>query len=814
MHDKETRLNKSPSGDTMNNHNNSTFKTGNTAVPKDKNNDENTSAITSVSYWTRKFQMSTFLNDLQNGISFSNAITRLQTMGALMEQIIQENIDLYEEDEEEKEMEGDIKVDTTNKIPTNISHEEEEKGKEIKENDTVSEKDVYKETAEYQHINSKKIQQEEVTDERSNSKIPAKMLLNEVIIPRDKELFIDSPLYKEMVTISEEEKLNHEVLRQKIFKIKDLEGLNQQTKAFMIQKLMMGRYTVNKTGREGDIDILYDDTNVVGDTSDDDKECSSNDNTFPSPPPPILTDKDTEPPLYSDPFGCQHYMRNCKLCCNQCKGWYMCRFCHDEQVQSHNMIRSKTKWIMCLFCHNVQHPDSANCNKCGQSFAVYFCDKCKLYDNDEDKDIYHCDKCKICRLGLGLGLDYFHCDTCKACMPIELQDDEDKDLDSDIEMDKTNTDTEYNSNQQKQTQDELETNLVSEHKLKKIEELKKKKQKLKIKQHKCIDGNTKSNCPICGEYMFTSTRPVMYMQPCSHSIHKHCFDEYTKHSYKCPVCQVSVIDMELQFKILDKEIEEQPLPKPYCYWRCVYKCNDCNARGTCNYHILGLKCGNCFSYNTVQLQLIKPNTATSNSAAAEERSGSNSSLGINNGTNTHNSNQTIILDENIARRNEFLLRQHFQKGNNSGSMFNFGGSNNNNNNSDSSMPVSNQPYDTNSISNNTKLDNYMNNYFRYDDDDDDDDNDELSLSDFAQNFKNFLTQQNYSQRFKDFVSSNTLTFTSYNYNNEAHKEKNESKDDTDTNTTSSLLSDLSTAFKLFLNQQNPVESEYEEESKD
>lgn len=197
-------------------------------------------------------------------------------------------------------------------------------------------------------------------------------------------------------------------------------------------------------------------------------------------------------------------------------------------------------------CQNVQRP-SKNCGKCGEEFALYYCAKCVLYDNDEAKDIYHCDSCGICRLGLGLGIDFFHCDGCQACLSIEL-----------------------------------------------------------MNNHKCIERATMSNCPICGDYMFTSVKPVVYMSPCGHAIHQHCFDEYTKHSYKCPHCQVTVLNMDAQFRVLDKEIEEQPLPEPYSHWICIVSCNDCKGRSKCPYHILGLKCGHCLSYNTVQLKLIKP----------------------------------------------------------------------------------------------------------------------------------------------------------------------------------------------------------------
>ncbi len=123
--------------------------------------------------------------------------------------------------------------------------------------------------------------------------------------------------------------------------------------------------------------------------------------------------------------------------------------------------------------------------------------------------------------------------------------------------------------------------------------------------HRCIERATQSDCPICGEYMFTSVKPVVFMS-CGHAIHQTCYEDHSKHSYKCPTCQKTVLNMEAQFRVLDMEISLQPLPQPYCQWTCVVSCNDCNAKSSCAYHVLGLKCDNCKSYNTVQLKLIKP----------------------------------------------------------------------------------------------------------------------------------------------------------------------------------------------------------------
>jgi uncharacterized CHY-type Zn-finger protein len=106
-------------------------------------------------------------------------------------------------------------------------------------------------------------------------------------------------------------------------------------------------------------------------------------------------------------FGCQHYKRNVKVQCHQCRRWYTCRHCHDE-VEDHNLDRRKTQNMLCMACGT---PQSAGeyCTDCGQQAAWYYCHICKLWDDNTSKKIYHCIDCGICRRGAGLGKDYFHC---------------------------------------------------------------------------------------------------------------------------------------------------------------------------------------------------------------------------------------------------------------------------------------------------------------------------------------------------------------------------------------------------------------------
>lgn len=371
--------------------------------------------------------------------------------------------------------------------------------------------------------------------------------------------------------------VNEEVLREKIQKINQLSCVNQVQKNKLVTRLMMGNYykyiqeklpTSNipsklkhqrLTLQNSQLEITHEETEDLEDEHS--KESSSKKAEFDD-----VSMKGLEPdhdedevflnesdylPSFNDPptnrvLGCPHYQRNCKLECPTCFKWFPCRFCHDQEISDHKMIRNEVKHILCMKCNTPQEPDSNECVNCEEELASYFCDKCILYDNDNTKDIYHCDKCQICRLGLGIGKDYFHCDECNICLSIDLRD-----------------------------------------------------------KHKCLSNSTHSNCPICNEYLFTSVHKVVFMK-CGHSIHQSCYDELVKHSYKCPMCKKTVVNVETQFRILDQEILQQPLPLPYNLWRCIISCNDCKGKSNVNYHILGLKCKYCKSYNTNQLKLLKP----------------------------------------------------------------------------------------------------------------------------------------------------------------------------------------------------------------
>ncbi|CAF2077972.1 unnamed protein product [Brassica napus] len=245
-------------------------------------------------------------------------------------------------------------------------------------------------------------------------------------------------------------------------------------------------------------------------------------------------------PSFRDPekqiFGCEHYKRNCKLravCCDQL---FTCRFCHDK-VSDHSMDRKLVTEMLCMRCLKVQ-PVGPICTtpSCdGFPMAKHYCSICKLFD--DERAVYHCPFCNLCRVGEGLGFDYFHCMTCNCCLG------------------------------------------------------------MKLVNHKCLEKSLETNCPICCEFLFTSSETVRAL-PCGHYMHSACFQAYTCSHYTCPICGKTLGDMGVYFGMLDALLAAEELPEEYKD-RCQdILCNDCQRKGTTRFHWLYHKCGSCGSYNT------------------------------------------------------------------------------------------------------------------------------------------------------------------------------------------------------------------------
>ncbi|KAK9063723.1 hypothetical protein SSX86_017595 [Deinandra increscens subsp. villosa] len=235
-------------------------------------------------------------------------------------------------------------------------------------------------------------------------------------------------------------------------------------------------------------------------------------------------------------FGCEHYKRNCKLHAACCQKLFTCRFCHDN-VSDHKMDRKATTEMMCMNCLKVQPVgpvcSTPSCN--GLSMAKYYCGYCKFFD--DERMVYHCPFCNICRVGEGLGVDFFHCMTCNYCMSMKLVD------------------------------------------------------------HKCREKGLETDCPICCDFLFSSS-PVVRALPCGHFMHSACFQAYACTHYICPICSKSMGDMSVYFGMLDALMASEVLPEDYRNRRHDILCNDCDKKGSAPFHWLYHKCGSCGSYNT------------------------------------------------------------------------------------------------------------------------------------------------------------------------------------------------------------------------
>ncbi|XP_053439869.1 RING finger and CHY zinc finger domain-containing protein 1 isoform X2 [Nycticebus coucang] len=176
------------------------------------------------------------------------------------------------------------------------------------------------------------------------------------------------------------------------------------------------------------------------------------------------------------------------------------------------------------------------CEECSTLFGEYYCNICHLFD--KDKKQYHCENCGICRIGPKE--DFFHCLKCNLCLAMTLQG-----------------------------------------------------------KHKCIENVSRQNCPICLEDIHTS-RVVAHVLPCGHLLHRTCYEEMLKEGYRCPLCMHSALDMTRYWRQLDDEVAQTPMPSEYQNMTVDILCNDCNGRSTVQFHILGMKCNICESYNTAQ----------------------------------------------------------------------------------------------------------------------------------------------------------------------------------------------------------------------
>ncbi len=63
--------------------------------------------------------------------------------------------------------------------------------------------------------------------------------------------------------------------------------------------------------------------------------------------------------------------------------------------------------------------------------------------------------------------------------------------------------------------------------------------------------------------------------PCGHFMHSHCFGQYTRYNYTCPICAKSMGDMSVYFGMLDSILAKDicDLPPAYASRRQVCACS-------------------------------------------------------------------------------------------------------------------------------------------------------------------------------------------------------------------------------------------------
>eukprot|EP00884_Botryococcus_braunii_P013051 jgi/Botrbrau1/21747/Bobra.43_1s0141.1 len=249
--------------------------------------------------------------------------------------------------------------------------------------------------------------------------------------------------------------------------------------------------------------------------------------------------------------GCTHYRRRCKMVAPCCNEVFWCRHCHNavknaheyDPDRRHELERTRVRELVCALCEERQ-PVASECRKCGVCFGEYTCLKCTFFDDDLRRGQFHCDDCGICRVG---GQEkFFHCRTCGCCYSKSLEN-----------------------------------------------------------NHVCVANSMHQNCPVCFEYLFDSVRATSVL-PCGHTIHADCLKEMEKNNQTtCPTCRKSYKDMHQEWDRMDAEVAATPMPVDFSTWRVNIRCNDCFMASTIAYHVVGLKCPHCFSYNTSREALLR-----------------------------------------------------------------------------------------------------------------------------------------------------------------------------------------------------------------
>jgi len=268
------------------------------------------------------------------------------------------------------------------------------------------------------------------------------------------------------------------------------------------------------------------------------------------------TDKDTDEDdtndyneILSKIFSCEHYYNKCKVICDKCSKCYGCHKCHniaitklyfnsdkktEHKISEHYIEPKHINKIVCMNCKNEQK-FSNKCNKCGDKFSKYICNKCKIMTN-RNNNYQHCNKCNMCYCYLGKKTDYKHCSKCNQCV-------------------------------------------------------------LK-KSHICKSNNiniTEKDCSVCQTNINSDISLIM---KCNHIMHMDCYNILIKNTYKCPECLKSICDTRDIFSKIREEINMTVL-NDELKKSVKILCNDCDSMSDVEFHYIGNECKQCNSFNTI-----------------------------------------------------------------------------------------------------------------------------------------------------------------------------------------------------------------------
>ena len=235
---------------------------------------------------------------------------------------------------------------------------------------------------------------------------------------------------------------------------------------------------------------------------------------------------------------CEHYNRKCLIFAECCNKYYHCRLCHDIKEYDEQIDFKKAHKIDRFATKRII------CKECDiTQFKSNQCVRCKV----KFADYY----CETCNLWDSSGRDIFHCNKCGICRVGKKEEYEHCDI-CGICVFK--------------------------------------------KDHKCKIKDIKSDCPICLEPIFDSIKSASFLD-CGHVMHQECLNEYLKTNYKCPLCNVSIYNVN---KYIEEQVNNTLMPEDLQIDVKIL-CNDCHEVTETKFHIVAMKCSKCNSYNTRQL---------------------------------------------------------------------------------------------------------------------------------------------------------------------------------------------------------------------